>query len=121
MSTRSNPLADLSDFMTPGPLPPRPDAEAVRAIAEANGFPDRSARTPSPKREQRRYRTGRNAQLNIRVSPEAVDRFVAISDRHGWIFSQALDAMMDAFEVAERSSQLANSGQLASSWPPARR
>lgn len=114
-SDRSNPLADLSDFMNPGPLPPRPDAAAVRAIAEANGFPDRSAR-----RDQRRPRTGRNAQLNIRVTPQAVDRFVAISDRHGRIFS-TLDAMMDVFEAAERSGQLHDSSRLAGSWPPAPR
>jgi hypothetical protein len=101
MSTRSNPLADLSDF-TPGALPPRPDADAVREIAERNGFPDRSAHPPL-RREQRRYRTGRTAQLNIRVSPQAADRFIRIADRHGWIFSQALDAMMDALEAAERS------------------
>jgi hypothetical protein len=119
-SDRSNPLADLSDFMNPGPLPPRPDADAVRAIAEANGFPDRSP-APSLKREQRRHRTGRNAQLNIRMTPQAVDRFCAISDRHGWIFSQTLDAMMDVFEAAERSGQLADSSRLASSWMPARR
>jgi hypothetical protein len=114
-SDRSNPLSDLSDFMTPGPLPPRPDTAAVRAIAEANGFPDRSARPA-----QRRHRTGRNAQLNIRMTPQAVDRFVAISDRHDWIFSTTLDVMMDIFEAAERSGQLDDSSRLAGSWPARR-
>jgi hypothetical protein len=46
-------------------------------------YPERAARlsTGAPKQQQRRRRTGRNVQFNIKATPEAIERFIAISDR----------------------------------------
>jgi len=64
---------------------------AVRAVSEAANFPSREAvaappavAKPEEKRELRRYRTGRNVQLNIKVKPETLETFYKIADEHGW-------------------------------------
>ena len=66
---------DLSAFR------PKPAAkpEQVRDVAEQAGFRSRESIEPQtlqvPRREPRRYRTGRNIQLNLKVRQEAVDAF----------------------------------------------
>ena len=37
-----------------------------------------------PKKQQRRYVTGRNVQINIKAKQETVDRLVEVADRCGW-------------------------------------
>ncbi|MBK1662120.1 stability/partitioning determinant [Paracraurococcus ruber] len=87
---------DLSDFR---PKPPA-RAEQVKALAEEAGFrsrePLRQAPLPpppapaaSPAREQRRYRTGRNQQLNLKVRPQDADALYAIADAQGWVLGEA--------------------------------
>jgi hypothetical protein len=63
-------------------------------------YPERAARlsTGAPKQQQRRRRTGRNVQFNIRATPEAIERFIAISDRQGWVFVETLDHALTALE-----------------------
>lgn len=77
---------DISDFQ---PKPPaRP--EQVKAIAEEAGFRSREPVTvPAAKREQRRYRTGRNQQLNLKVRAQDAEAFYAIADAQGWVLGEA--------------------------------
>jgi hypothetical protein len=82
---------DLSDFQ---PKPPAP-AKEVREVAERAGFTSRDPQyTPElasepARREQRRYRTGRNVQLNLKVRQEDMDAFYALADQEGIVLGEA--------------------------------
>ena len=103
---------DISGF---APKPPA-RAEQVKAVAEEAGFrsrgpvppqarAERPARdrappaqvVPEPRREQRRYRTGRNQQLNLKVRAQDAEAFYAIADAEGWVlgdvFARAVAAL----------------------------
>jgi hypothetical protein len=101
---------DIAEFQpTPAKRPPV-SRETIREVSERSNFPSREpppARKPEPKTEQRRYRTGRNVQLSIKVRAETRDRFIAIAERHGWVMGEALDKALDALEecLARRTSE----------------
>lgn len=64
---------------------------AVKAAAVV-GFQSREASSaPKPHKEQRRRRTGRNAQFNLKVKPETINAFCAIADRQGWGLGETLE------------------------------
>lgn len=77
--------------------PDKPKERAGRApaavkAAEVVGFQSREASpAPKPLKEQRRRRTGRNAQFNLKVKPETIDAFCEIADRHGWGLGETLE------------------------------
>lgn len=80
---------DLSGFQ---PKPPA-HAKEVREVAEKAGFTSREPQ-PEPasepvRREQRRYRTGRNVQLNLKVRQEDMDAFYALADQEGIVLGEA--------------------------------
>ena len=71
---------------------------ATREAATAAGFRSREpAPAPAPERAgeepslPRRRRTGRNRQLNLKATPETVETFCAIADRHGWGLGETLE------------------------------
>jgi len=76
----------------------------IREVSEANNFPSRAAARPVIAQEhaaphvQRRRRTGRNVQFNIKATPETIARFTAIADKNGWVFGETLDRALDALE-----------------------
>jgi hypothetical protein len=136
---RGDPIGDLSDLRPTKAQ--KPDLRVVDEVATANGFPSRAPQMYSPKRQVRRERTGRNCQLNVRISQASLDAFVEISNRRKWIFSQTIDALLEVFQAFESgrlvitgkpasTEQPASSGELASteqpvsswspvsSWPP---
>lgn len=90
------PADDLGagDFQ-PRPIA-RPDPAAARRVAEEGGYTGGTT-TRAPADTQRRYRTGRTAQLNLKVSPENRARFAAIADAAGVsmneLFERALDLL----------------------------
>jgi hypothetical protein len=93
---------DVSGF-APKAAPPQPAArpEQVRAVSEAVQFQSREPRPVQPpvaasKREPRRYRTGRNTQLNIKARTEAIDAFYAIADKQGWVLGETFERAIDA-------------------------
>jgi hypothetical protein len=95
---------DLSGFK---PKPPatvveHPAAvEQVRAVSEAANFRSRDpkpAPAEPPRREQRRHRTGRNVQLNIKARAEAVELFYAITDRQHWVLGETFERAIDALK-----------------------
>jgi hypothetical protein len=98
---------------------PKPRARAApeeraasREIAEATGFRSREparrldpapppaaapqpdaapAPEPAANRPQRRRRTGRNAQFNIKARPETIAAFCAVADAQGWGLGETLE------------------------------
>ena len=97
---------DVSGF-TPKLAPERAvQAEQVRAVSEVANFRSREARPPAPKpldgaaesprREPRRYRTGRNTQLNIKARADVIDAFYTLADREGWVLGEAFEHAVTA-------------------------
>ncbi len=93
---------DLSGFATRPPARP----EEVRGVAEGAGFRSREPAANPPasslasvpaRREQRRYRTGRNVQLNLKVRQEDLDAFYKLADESGEVlgvvFANAVAAL----------------------------
>ncbi|MEM7172455.1 MAG: stability/partitioning determinant [Pseudomonadota bacterium] len=57
----------------------------TKQVAEEAGFQSRpTAGQGSAPKKQRRRRTGRNAQFNIKTTPEAIEEFTAIADALDW-------------------------------------
>ncbi len=75
-----------------------PAPEQVRAVAEAAQFRSREQPVAPPKRVQRRHRTGRNVQFNVKASQETVDAFYAISDAKGWVLGETLEHALAALK-----------------------
>jgi hypothetical protein len=98
---RADPF-DLSDFQpTPAKKPPTlVRKEAIRQVSEDNNFPSRAperAKTiAKPVVQQRRRRTGRNVQFNIKATAETIARFTALADKKGVPFGELLDQLLDA-------------------------
>ena len=87
---------DLSQFAPQRPSKAdQPPAEAVRAVAEGAKF---QSREPHKQRQQRRYRTGRNIQLNTKVTMSTRDGFYEISDRYNWVLGETLERALQALK-----------------------
>jgi hypothetical protein len=106
-ASRADPFAvasepDISAFRpTPARKPPV-TRDTLREVAEQNNFPSRE---PAPKRaaappvkKQRRRRTGRNTQFNIKARQEDIDRFYTINDTQGWVLGETFAHALDALE-----------------------
>jgi|SRR5581483_2209813 len=105
---------DLSQFTPNKPAKAElPAPEAVRAIAEGAKFQSREPlKAPKP-RQQRRYRTGRNIQLNTKVTLNTRDGFYEISDRYNWVLGETLERALQALKrelEKERSSRVTPEG-----------
>ena len=94
--SRADPFGelDLSGFAPTAPQ--RPVKDIVRQVSEQNSFPSRAPKAP-PKL-QRRRRTGRNAQLNIKATPETIARFTALADQRQIAFGELLERALDALD-----------------------
>jgi hypothetical protein len=101
---------DLSDFEAAPPGEGRGFAppDQVRRVAESAAF---RSREPTSFPVYRRYRTGRNVQLNIKVRQDTLDAFNRLCDTHGWVQGETLERAILALE-----RELA-----ADSTPPSRR
>jgi hypothetical protein len=101
---RADPLGDdidLSGFTPTLPKNPKIEKDMIRAVSEQNNFPSRApetARAIKTKPLQRRRRTGRNVQFNIKATATAIERFTALADRNQLVFGELLDLALDAFE-----------------------
>jgi len=90
---------DLSQFTSQKPAKAeQPLPEAVRAVAEGAKFQSREPGKPSKQRQQRRYRTGRNIQLNTKVTMSTRDGFYEISDRYNWVLGETLERALQALK-----------------------
>jgi len=113
---------DLSEF-TPRPKTARPraDKEVLREVAEKKGFVSREPAaakevaprapktvTPPPAPEpipQRRYRTGRNRQLNLKVTDDVLRRFYALADSQDLILGEAFEQAVLALEILVKRNE----------------
>ena len=90
---------DLSQFTPRKPAKiEQPPAEVVRAVAEGAKFQSREPVKPTRGRQQRRYRTGRNIQLNTKVTTSTRDGFYEISDRYNWVLGETLERALQALK-----------------------
>lgn len=86
-------LDGLGDFApTPGRPPERRTtrADAHRA-AEESGFTSREPRPQEPVQRQRRRRTGRNVQFNIKSRQDTIEQFCRVADANGWGLGETLE------------------------------
>ena len=86
----------------------RPEPEVTRKAASETGFTSREAASPAPVPKQRRRRTGRNAQFNIKARPETIDAFCAVADGQGWGLGETLEkavALLEKEYGAERQGR----------------
>lgn len=83
-------LGDLGGFAPSKPTKPAPAPE----VAAQAGFTRREP-GPSPKPAQRRRRTGRNAQINIKATPETLEAFYAAVDAMGCGVGEAFEIAVD--------------------------
>jgi hypothetical protein len=80
--------------------------EQVRAVSEAASFRSREPKPATapvamiapPRREPRRHRTGRNVQLNIKATAEAVEAFYAITDHESWVLGETFERAIQALQ-----------------------
>jgi hypothetical protein len=123
---------DLSDF-APKPkraANDRPSKAVTAKAAEAAGFKSREpkpaaempAKVPAalpdaPKAgqggvvapgaseaiQQRRRRTGRNVQLNLKARPETIEAYCALADRMGWGLGETLEKAVELLEKHYRA------------------
>ena len=103
MTGRINPFATLKDVpeFSTKPKKETPVAEeAIARIAEENNFPSRQATKvdKESRRTPRRYRTGRNKQLNIKSTEETSRRLSRIADERGLPLGKILELALDALE-----------------------
>lgn len=93
---------DVSGFAPKPAKKPAVKREQVRVVSEAASFRSREAAPVVPtvlqQRKQRRYRTGRNAQLNIKIKPETLEDFYALVDRQGWVQGEAFERAIEALK-----------------------
>jgi hypothetical protein len=47
---------------------------------------------------QRRRRTGRNLQLNVKVAAKTLESFYEITDRQGWVLGETLERAIAALQ-----------------------
>jgi hypothetical protein len=96
---------DVSDFKPKSPArvieQPATAADQVRAVSETVNFRSRDPK-PSPtaplRREQRRHRTGRNVQLNIKARAEAIEAFYTITEREKWVLGETFERAVEALK-----------------------
>jgi hypothetical protein len=81
---------DVSGFTT---VPRKPLPPEARSLAEDEGFQSREYRRP------RRRRTGRSAQLGLKVKPAFAERFIALADAERMGFGEFLEHMVEFYEA----------------------
>lgn len=109
--SRANPFGDLDDFTPEAAAKPVP-VQAIERIAETSGFPSRKARedkaeaasAPSllpdePRMHvQRRHRTGRNRQINIKATDTTIANLYRIADELDLPLGAVLERALEALE-----------------------
>jgi hypothetical protein len=108
MSERVNPFGSLDDF---APAKPKEKSQkpvekaVIDQVAAENNFPSRQpakpAETPVP-RQQRRYTTGRNQQINVKAKAETIEKFYRIADEHNVPLGEVLERALNALEKATK-------------------
>ena len=99
---------DLAGFEPKKPVTkkdqPASAIEALKAVSEKSQFRSRESAAPEKKREPMRHRTGRNAQLNVKLRAGTIESFYEIARRKEWTLGETLESALAALE-AELSNQ----------------
>ena len=89
-----------------------PPIEKVRAVSQAAKFPSREPaavkpeqKAKTPRREPRRYRTGRNVQVSVKALSTTVDSLYEITDQQGWVLGYTLQRAIEALQRELKQSQ----------------
>jgi hypothetical protein len=95
---------DLSAFTPNKSTKAEPPPEAIREVSERANFQSREPAPKPAKKADRRHRTGRNEQLNLKIRGDAKDLFYRINDAQGWVqgytFERAVQALQKELENA---------------------
>lgn len=92
---------------SPKPRPQALEKDTTRKAAEAAGFQSRepakvvleSIQSQQERiRPDRRRRTGRNAQFNLKARPETIEAFCKIADQQGWGLGETLERAVSLLE-----------------------
>jgi hypothetical protein len=96
---------DLSEFKPRQAPVPRPSSGETSRAAEAAGFRSREPKAPEAPTSgageaavQRRRRTGRNAQFNLKARPETIAAYCDLADRMGWGLGETLEKAVELLE-----------------------
>ena len=106
-TNRANPFADVENLPS---FEPKPKAshpvskEEIEKIAEANGFPSRQGARAPTRRSGRRYKTGRNQQINIKATPQVIERLYKLADAKRVPLGELLEQAVDELEKSARHS-----------------
>lgn len=94
-------LSDLGSFDVKANQAPtaRPPKEEIAEAAKAAGFQSREPKASEPPRVQRRRRTGRNVQFNIKATSETIAAFCEIADKNGWGLGETLERAVELFQA----------------------
>lgn len=108
----SNVLDDFDpkefESKTPNKKSTKKEATAAKKSAEEIGFPSREAKAVSAEpskpatRLQRRRRTGRDTQFNMKCKQETIEAYIAIADEKDWGLGETLE---HAVELLQREYQ----------------
>lgn len=102
-SDRANPFADVEQLPSFAPKPKAARSvatEQIEQIAEATGFPSRQAAKSAVRRTpRRRFKTGRNQQINIKATPETIERLYTLADARRVPLGELLEQALDALQV----------------------
>ncbi|MCQ0990599.1 stability/partitioning determinant [Jiella marina] len=104
-------FSDALDEFNPAEWSPKPAGEtkpkpADTKAMEAMGFRSREPKqvmADAPGKTQRRRRTGRNAQFNLKARPETIEAYCAIADRQGWGLGETLERAVELLEREYRN------------------
>ena len=111
MSERVNPFGDLDDFAPEAKIKkPKTEKAIIDQVAADNNFPSRQ---PSKSiatlpvvlpagRQQRRYTTGRNQQINVKATSETIEQFYRLADQMNVPLGEVLARALIALEKATR-------------------
>lgn len=92
----SDALNDLSAFE---PIPKAAPKNTMSGqAAEVSGFVSREPKTPQHPKPQRRRRTGRNAQFNIKAKPDTIEAFCKVADANGWGLGETFEHAVELLE-----------------------
>lgn len=98
--------ADDDDDQTSAPHPRNPmlPKEETERIAWQRGFAQaapKASAAPAP-RQQRRYTTGRNQQINVKATAETIEQFYRIADEMRVPLGEVLARALEALEKASK-------------------
>jgi hypothetical protein len=109
---RASPFADIDELPAFQPKTPKKPVirEHIDKIAEANNFPSRqptpaTSTDPVPRRAVRRYKTGRDRQINIKATSEVIERLYQLADARDVPLGELLDLALTALEKAGEGPQ----------------